>query len=285
MKQRVVAAGETLAAAVRSANAALGSGAIHVGPAPALARRTASAGWFPPHAASAVPSWVRPVRRNSSDARAAGGRAIFFEEVMQDGVSSGPTQKQLRFAETLAGQRGMQVPEDAMASKQACSAFIERMIESSKGALNAAPADGREDIASSQEARAPTEKQLQYARRLAGDLGLALPADAVTSMRACGEFIDKVPPSHKQLEFAKTLAGRQHIEVPADALRYRKACRAFIDACQQVTRPSSTIAIHVCTCMYAEMYVCMYVCMRVCMYVCMHACMYLCIYVCMYKYT
>ena len=106
MKQRVVAAGETLAAAVRSANAALGSGAFHVGPAPALARRTASAGWFPPHAASAEPPWVRPVRRNSSDARAAGGRAIFFEEEMQDGVSSGPTQKQLRFAETPAGQRG-----------------------------------------------------------------------------------------------------------------------------------------------------------------------------------
>lgn len=53
----------------------------------------------------------------------------------------------------------------------------------------------------------PTEKQLAYAKRLASEAGIELPANAVNDFEACKEFIDmhQPKPSDKQLELAKKI--------------------------------------------------------------------------------
>ena len=159
------------------------------------------------------------VRGNSSDATTGSGAQSVFEMLHEDG---GPTDKQIRFAESLAAEHGVQIPQAALASKQACSAFIEKCQGMS-----------RSSGSSTAGVLVPTEKQLNYARKLAVEHGLRIPPDAMASRRACSDFIDSIPPTKKQAEFAKALAERGGLSMPPEVLKRRKSCSEFIDACQQ----------------------------------------------------
>ena len=111
----------------------------------------------------------------------------------------GPSEKQLAYAEALAEQVGVDVPEDVRADKIACSEFIDQQ-------LRRLP---------------PSEKQLAYAEALAEKMGADVPEDVRTSKIACSEFIDqqkqREPPSDKQLAFVKELAQQAQIDPPDHA--------------------------------------------------------------------
>ena len=111
----------------------------------------------------------------------------------------GPSEKQLAYAEALAEQVGVDVPEDVRADKIACSEFIDQQ-------LRRVP---------------PTDKQLAYAEALAEKVGVDVPTDVRTSKIACSEFIDqqkqREPPSEKQLAFVKELAQQAQIDPPDHA--------------------------------------------------------------------
>ena len=108
----------------------------------------------------------------------------------------GPSEKQLAYAEALAEQVGVDVPEDVRADKIACSEFIDQQ-------LRRLP---------------PSDKQLAYAEALAEKFGADVPEDVRTSKIACSEFIDqqkqREPPSEKQLAFVKELAQQAQIDPP-----------------------------------------------------------------------
>ena len=176
-----------------------------------------------------------PLRRSSFDARASGEQAsAVFEVLREDGSGAGnaggspPTEKQLRFAQLLAQERGIPVPGSAMQSKQACSTFIEE----SQALTGGGPA----------EIQLPTEKQLNYARRLADEFRIELPAEALSSRRACSEFIDSVPPSPRQVQFARTIAERHGLELPPQVLSNKRACSEFLDGYQQQSLTSNAVA-------------------------------------------
>ena len=108
----------------------------------------------------------------------------------------GPSEKQLAYAQALAEQVGVDVPEDVRADKIACSEFIDQQ-------LRRVP---------------PTDKQLAYAEALAEKFGADVPEDVRTSKIACSDFIDqqkqREPPSEKQLAFVRELAQQAQIDPP-----------------------------------------------------------------------
>ena len=168
-----------------------------------------------------------PLRRSNFGARASGEQAsAVFEVVRGDGGEGDavpPTEKQLHFAQLLAQERGIRVPDSALQSKQACSAFIEES--------QTRTADGR-----------PTDKQLNYARRLADEFRLELPAEALSSRRACSAFIDSAPPSPRQVQFARAIAERHGLELAPQVLSNKRACSEFLDGYQQQSLTSNAVA-------------------------------------------
>jgi hypothetical protein len=77
----------------------------------------------------------------------------------------------------------------------------------------------------------PTPKMLDFAKSVAEQLGVDLPAEAETSFEACRDFLDAhpLPPTQKQLDFANKLAEERHIEVPEEALADKRKLSAWID--------------------------------------------------------
>lgn len=86
--------------------------------------------------------------------------------------SSGPSEKQIALARSLAERTGTPVPEAALASSRDLSAWID-------AAMKKAPP------------RPPSEKQLAFAEKLAAEAGVDLPESARTDAAACSAFIDK----------------------------------------------------------------------------------------------
>lgn len=88
--------------------------------------------------------------------------------------------------------------------------------------LDASPAEG-----------APSEKQIDAARKLAAAMEIDIPEKALTSWKACSEFIDslrkQVPPSDKALRFAESLAKDKGIDLPPEAANTAAGCSDFIN--------------------------------------------------------
>jgi len=123
-------------------------------------------------------------------------------------------------------------------------------------------------------AQPPTEKQLEFAKRLARERGVTVPVAVEHSRHACSEFISKIvkpngslaaapsqgagaapsqgasgsvlalqprekqKPSAKQIKYAFGLAAESGHELPPDAQECRIACSEFIDQIVQVVPPS-----------------------------------------------
>ena len=87
----------------------------------------------------------------------------------KDGTPSGPSEKQLSFAEKIAREAGIELPGEARTDPKACSAFIDKHAR-------------------------PSEKQLSFAEKIAREAGIELPGEARTDPKACSAFID----AHKQ---------------------------------------------------------------------------------------
>jgi hypothetical protein len=180
-----------------------------------------------------------PLRRSSFDARAANEPAgDAFEVLRGDDGNTGkapPTEKQISFAQTLAQQRGIPMPSSATKSKRACSTFIE---ESQALISSGRPTERQVDLGYD----LPTERQLDYARRIAAERGMTLSAAALSSRKACSDWIDRVPPSPKQVQFAKAIAERRGLELPPEVLTKKRTCEMFLDSYQQKSLTSNAAA-------------------------------------------
>ena len=150
-----------------------------------------------------------------------GAEKIDLRSVFGDAISwkNPPSEKQLKYAQSLALEIEQPLPLDAHEDSQVCSAFIDEV---------------RQKVA-------PTEKQLRFAETLAGEAGEALPEDAIKSKAAISEYIESMMqslpkkakaggPSQKQLDFAADLARTRGVRIPAEALKQKHACSAFIDS-------------------------------------------------------
>lgn len=91
-----------------------------------------------------------------------------------------PTKKMMQLASQLADQHKLKggVPREVRDSFDACKAFIDKYLPP------------REAAAAGAATTAPTEKQLEFARKLAARNKLTLPPDALTDRQACSRFID-----------------------------------------------------------------------------------------------
>ena len=86
---------------------------------------------------------------------------------------SGPSEKQLAFARSLAERAGVLLPEPVQTSARDLSAWID-------ATLKKAPP------------RPPSEKQLAFAEKLAEEAGIDLPAAVRSGAPACSAFIDRM---------------------------------------------------------------------------------------------
>lgn len=94
---------------------------------------------------------------------------------------TGPSERQIALAQSLAERTGAQIPEAALASARDLSAWIDI-------AMKKAPP------------RPPSYKQLAFAERLAGEAGIDLPEAARHDGKLCSAFIDKRMSSAKSGE-------------------------------------------------------------------------------------
>jgi len=79
----------------------------------------------------------------------------------------------------------------------------------------------------------PSQKQLDYAEKLAQRAGITIPDDVRTHRSACTSFIDDalsmIPPSAAQERFATSLAEARGVPLPGDVLRSAKAVSEYIN--------------------------------------------------------
>lgn len=141
----------------------------------------------------------------------------FLDEhmVKRDPNDKTPSEGQVKFLNSLISKlpNDTIVPESVFTDRDICSQFI----NDNKGKMP------------------PTEKALEYAKKLSQQSSVPLPADASTSFTSCAAFIEKykdqVPPSEGQKNFAVKIieALPEGTVVPNDVLTNIGACKKFID--------------------------------------------------------
>lgn len=80
----------------------------------------------------------------------------------------------------------------------------------------------------------PTDKMLNFAKKLAEQLGLELPAEVSESFEGCKAFLDAhaqtvTSPTQKQIDFAKSIAQRKNIQVPEKVRNDKRLLSKWID--------------------------------------------------------
>lgn len=81
--------------------------------------------------------------------------------------------------------------------------------------------------------RKPSEKQLNFAKTIAKNLGIEVPEEAINDIGECSKFIEEnkdsaSKPTENQVKFAKKLAEDNGVEI-GDALSSYESCKDFID--------------------------------------------------------
>lgn len=164
--------------------------------------------------------------------------------------TSGPSEKQLAFARTLAGERNEPLPEGIEGDWRICRDFIDRMLKTPRPAgAPGAPQGGGGGGGT----RPPSDKQIAFARKLAAERQTEVPETALKDSRACSTFIDEMlakkpapgaapaapaagggggsakPPSDKQIAFAQKLSREKNLRLPEGFQQDWRICRDFID--------------------------------------------------------
>eukprot|EP00316_Scyphosphaera_apsteinii_P009763 CAMPEP_0119313690 /NCGR_PEP_ID=MMETSP1333-20130426/30012_1 /TAXON_ID=418940 /ORGANISM="Scyphosphaera apsteinii, Strain RCC1455" /LENGTH=232 /DNA_ID=CAMNT_0007318587 /DNA_START=89 /DNA_END=787 /DNA_ORIENTATION=+ len=148
-----------------------------------------------------------------------------------------PSEKQVKYAQSLALQAQQILPDEVLLSREGCSAFIDSI-------LAIVP---------------PSEKQIEFATQLAEKAGEQLDERVLESAKECSKYIDKMLegartpqqsngmpniattsltqlPSDKQLSFAINLARAAKVGLPAEVLLSKVECSQFIESLK--SRPS-----------------------------------------------
>ena len=125
-----------------------------------------------------------------------------------------PSPKQIEYAERVAKESGVALPEGYKTDGKICSEFIEKNKAVPKA----------------------SEKQIELAEKLAKEQGLSLPEGYKENIEICSKFIDKAfktepayIPSEKQIELAEKLSEEKSLKLPKDYRENAKVYREFID--------------------------------------------------------
>ena len=139
------------------------------------------------------------------------------------GGDSKPSQKLVDWAKRIAEQKGISLPRGTLSSLSATRAFLDEH----------APKREKNEAGES----LPSEGQLNFARRIAGDMGKDVPQEAMASAKALSAWIDSNksaaqaarPPSEKQLAFAQKLADEKGVPIPDEGRTSGAVLSAWID--------------------------------------------------------
>lgn len=159
-----------------------------------------------------------------------------------------PSEKQLKFAQSLSAEHATPLPAGALTCSMQCSTFIDGVLDSNP--------------------TKPSEKQLTFATKLAEENNVPVPEKALIDRRAMSAFIDEMlgskpgggggdggtsmnggfmsaengtgsEPSPKQLGLAAILAREMAVGIPASALVDKRGMSSFIDELMEKRGPSS----------------------------------------------
>ena len=135
-----------------------------------------------------------------------------------------PSPKQIEFAERVAKERGVALPEGYKTNGRICSEFIENNKSVPKA----------------------SEKQIELAEKLAKEQGLSLPEGYKENIEICSKFIDKAfktqpayKPSEKQIAFAEKLSEEKGLKLPKDYQENAKVCKEFTEKAMKKKRKNN----------------------------------------------
>jgi DNA topoisomerase-1 len=135
-----------------------------------------------------------------------------------------PSPKQIEYAERVAKERGVALPECYKTNGRICSEFIENNKSVPKA----------------------SEKQIELAEKLAKEQCLSLPEGYKENIEICSKFIDKAfktqpayRPSEKQIAFAEKLSEEKGLKLPKGYKENAKVCKEFIDKAMKKKRKNN----------------------------------------------
>ena len=135
-----------------------------------------------------------------------------------------PSPKQIEYAERIAKEQGVALPEGYKTDGKVCSEFIEKNKTVPKA----------------------SGKQIELAEKLAKEQGLSLPEGYKGNIEICSNFIDKAfktqpayKPSDKQILFAEKLSEEKDLKLPKNYKENTNVCREFIEKAMKKKRKKS----------------------------------------------
>jgi DNA topoisomerase-3 len=145
-----------------------------------------------------------------------------------------PTDKMVALAKTIAERKKIQLPRMVLKDGNACRAFLEEHLP---------PRDPNNPDGP----RPPSDKQLEFMKKVAASTGQEIPPEALENVRAASQWLDKLkatmappPPTEKQLAFMKKISEQTGTAIPEDALKNVKVASTWLDETMKAnTRPPS----------------------------------------------
>lgn len=114
----------------------------------------------------------------------------FIDELLRQVPAS---EKQIQYASVLAERAGEQLPDEAIESAAAVTAYIQSKTAGDAGAQGAQAEGGVSwQGGAGSSAVLPTDKQLNFAVRLARQQRVGLPAEVLAYKSECSKFIDSM---------------------------------------------------------------------------------------------
>ena len=119
-------------------------------------------------------------QRQNQERRSYGGDGGGYKAASRPGRSYNtpkpPSEKQVRFAQSLSEKYGLEIPEDALGNGRELSKWIDEQMA----------------------AIPPSEKQIEFMENLARRYNLDPPEEAYSSKKKCSEWLDQVLEEHKE---------------------------------------------------------------------------------------
>lgn len=136
------------------------------------------------------------------------------------GKTQRPTMNMVNAADTIAKRKNIKPPVKYKTDAAVCRAFLQKHLPKREPGQEGAPS-------------APSEAQLNYANRIAEQIGKPLPDTATGNARELSKWIETNkpadnPPTEKQVGFARRLAEENDVALPKDVETSMSACSAFI---------------------------------------------------------
>lgn len=129
---------------------------------------------------------------------------------------SGPTDKMQEFAHKIA--YGLNIDMPNLSDFDAVRKFIDENVDKFKN-------------------RAPTPAQMEFANKIASEIGESIPREVSSTSVALSAWIDAnkgrlapFQPTRKQVDFAMKIADKKGIEIPPDILEDARKLSEWIDA-------------------------------------------------------